>query len=125
MKLTAWATIATIVLYIWIFINVGKARIKYKVMAPSMDGPQEFLSANRVQVNTVEQMVIFLPTLWLCANFLGDQWAAIGGALWILGRILYALGYYKDPSKRSLGFGIAGFANGALLIGTVFGLLMR
>ncbi len=77
----------------------------------------------RVQVNTLEQMALFLPVLWMCAYFLADRWAALGGAVWIIGRILYALGYYKDPSKREIGFGITFFASVALMIGTVIGLL--
>lgn len=123
MQLTAWVTIASLVVYIWMMINVGRARGKFNVKAPEMNGPPEFMSAVRVQGNTVEQMPIFLPALWMCALFLGDLWAAAGGVLWIVGRILYALGYYKDPSKRMLGFAVTTTANYALLIGTAVGLL--
>lgn len=125
MKWTAWATLAALVAYMWMLTNVGKARGKYKVPAPAMDGPIEFQSAQRVQANTVEQMVMFLPALWMCAYFLSDHWAASGGAVWVVGRIIYALGYYKAPGKRSLGFGITSLATLALLIGTVIGLFLH
>jgi glutathione S-transferase len=123
MQWTAWTTLASMLMYGWTVKNVGTARLKYKIMAPSMDGPLEFLSACRVQANTIEQMILFLPLLWLCAMFLNDRWAAIGGALWILGRVIYALGYYNDPPKRAVGFGISIVATLGLLIASGVGLL--
>jgi glutathione S-transferase len=63
--------------------------------------------------------------LWLCAMFLGDQWAAAGGLLWCVGRVLYALGYYKDPAKREAGFVIGMLACAALIGGTVWGLVLK
>ncbi|MGZ5819007.1 MAG: MAPEG family protein [Burkholderiaceae bacterium] len=123
MQMTAWITLAALIVYIWMGFNVGKARGQYKVPAPATEGPVEFLSVMRVQANTVEQLVIFLPVLWMCAYFLSDRWAAIGGAIWVVGRIVYALGYYKSPSKRDIGFGITFFASVSLMIGTVVGLL--
>ena len=125
MQWTAWVTLAALVVYLWMGMNVGKARMKYKVPAPSMDGPVEFLSVERVQANTVEQFIIFLPALWLCAAFFSDRWAAAGGAVWIIGRIVYALGYYQSPDKRSAGFGITIMASFGLMTGAVVGLVMR
>ncbi len=77
----------------------------------------------RVQVNTVEQIIVFLPALWMCAVLLGDRWAALGGAIWVLGRIIYALAYYRDPAKRSVGFMITLLATLGLIAGTALGLL--
>jgi glutathione S-transferase len=125
MKWTAWTTVAALLTYFWVFANVGRARGKYKVVAPSIDGPIEFQRVYRVQINTVEQMVLFLPALWMCAYFFSDRWAAAGGIVWVIGRIVYALGYYRDPAKRELGFGISIVANVALIIGTVVGLIAR
>jgi glutathione S-transferase len=105
--------------------QVAGARARHKIPAPTMDGPVEFQSVMRVQANTVEQFVLFLPALWMCAYFLSDRWAALGGAVWVVGRIVYALGYYKAPAKREIGFGITFFASVALMIGTVIGLLSR
>jgi glutathione S-transferase len=125
MQWTAWTTLAALGVYFWILANAGRARGRHKVPAPSMDGPPEFLSAQRVQGNTVEQMVLFLPTLWMCAYFLDDRWAAAGGAVWIVGRVLYALAYYKDPALRGPGFVLAMLATLALAIGAAVGLLMH
>lgn len=121
---TAWATLAALLTYSWMIANVGRARGRYKVPAPQMDGPPEFLRAQRVLGNTAEQMLLFLPALWLCAIFLGDRWAAAGGALWVLGRILYATGYYQDAARRFPGFLLTMIASSALLCGAVAGLLL-
>jgi len=123
MKLTAWVTIASLLMYIWVFYNVGKARGTHKIAAPATDGPLEFLIALRVQANTVEQLVLFLPLLWLCCIYLSDSVAAVLGATWVVGRIVYALGYYSAPEKRSMGFGISSLAAAGLLIGTIIGLI--
>ena len=125
MYLTAWITLAALGVYAWTVFKAGAARLKYKVKAPSVDGPAGFQSALRVQMNTLEQLPLLLAPLWLCALFLGDKWAAAGGALWCVGRILYALGYYQDPARREAGF-VIGIAACALLIaGTCVGLVLR
>jgi glutathione S-transferase len=125
MVLTAWATLAVLGVYFWTAMVAGVARVKYKVAAPSMDGSLPFQSAQRVQANTLEQMPLVLVPLWLCGHFLGDRWAAAGGLLWCVGRILYALGYYRDPSKRELGFIVGMVACGALVAGSATGLLLQ
>ena len=122
---SAWATLAVLGVYFWTGVMAGWARVKYKVPAPAMDGPLPFQSAQRVQANTLEQLPLVLVPLWLCAYYLGDAWAAAGGLLWCLGRILYALGYYRDPAKREAGFIIGMLACGALVAGSTIGLLFR
>jgi glutathione S-transferase len=67
---------------------------------------------------------MLLVPLWMCALFLGDRWAAAGGLLWCVGRIAYALGYYRDPAKREVGFVVGMVASGSLVVGTVIGLLL-
>jgi glutathione S-transferase len=125
MKLTAWATLAVLGVYFWTFAMAALARGKYKVAAPSMDGPLPFQSAQRVQINTLEQLPLVLAPLWLCALYLGDTWAAAGGLLWCVARILYALGYYRDPAKREFGFIAGMLASAALVAGSVIGLLLH
>lgn len=125
MQLAAWATLAVLGVYFWTWAQAARARIRYQVPAPSMDGPEEFLRAHRVQMNTLEMLPLVLAPLWLCAVYMGDVWAAGGGLAWCVGRILYALGYYRDPARREFGF-ILGMLACALLIGaTVVGLLMH
>ena len=125
MHLTAWITLAALGVYTWTGFNAGAARVKYGVKAPSMEGPIGFQSAQRVQMNTLEQLPLLLAPLWLCALFLGDTWAAAGGALWCVGRILYALGYYRDPAKREAGFVIGIAACGLLVAGACTGLVLH
>jgi glutathione S-transferase len=125
MRLTAWATLAVLGVYFWTGFMAGWARVKYKVPAPSMDGPLAFQSAQRVQANTIEQLPLVLAPLWLCATYFGDAWAAAGGLLWCVGRILYALGYYRDPARREAGFIIGMLACGALVGLSVVGLLLQ
>jgi len=122
---TAWVTLAALLMYAWVLYNVGKARGKFGIHAPNCDGPAEFLSVLRVQANTVEQMVAFFPALWTCAVFYNDVYAAIAGAVWVVARIVYAMGYYQDPKKRSAGFITSAIAIVALMGGTAFGLLVH
>jgi glutathione S-transferase len=90
-----------------------------------MDGPLAFQSAMRVQANTLEQLPLALVPLWLCAWFLGDAWAAAGGLLWCLGRLMYALGYYRDPARREAGFVLGMVASALLVLGSVVGLMLH
>lgn len=120
---TAWSTLAALLVYSWTIFNVGRARGKYGIAAPAMDGPVQFQSILRVQANTLEQLALHLPALWLCAAALNDEWAAIGGAVWVVGRIVYALGYYKDPKRRGAGFMIALLATITLMVGAASGLI--
>jgi glutathione S-transferase len=119
---SAWATLAVLGVYFWTLFMAGQARGKYKVAAPSMDGPPAFLNAIRVQANTLEQLPLVLGPLWLCGLYLGDAWAATGGLLWCAGRILYGVAYYRDPKKRGPGFVIGMLACVVLVVGSVVGL---
>jgi glutathione S-transferase len=108
--LAGLATVFAIAVYVWTMMVVGKARATYKIAAPSMTGDLEFEKRVRVQMNTLEQLAILVPALWLCAFWVGDVAAGIGGAVWTGARVLYATSYYADPKKRGPGFGIAFFA---------------
>lgn len=122
--LTALATLAALFVYFYCMIQVGRARFKHGVKPPSVDGPEEFLRVNRVHQNMEEQLIMFLPALWLFAIAWEDLWAAILGALFVVGRIFYAQGYYKAPEKRSRGFGLSSLATIVLLLGSLVGVIM-
>ena len=79
----------------------------------------------RVQQNTLEQLAIFLPALWIFATFVNSNAAAIIGAIWIIGRIVYAWGYYQSADKRGLGFAINSLATMVLLLGSLVGIGMQ
>ena len=114
-----------LLVYLWTAFKVGGARGKYQVPAPATDGPPEFQRIYRVHMNTLEQIVIFLPSLWLFATAWGDIKAAIIGLFWPIGRIVFALGYIAAAEKRSVGFGITFFASIILLLGGLVGTIMN
>jgi glutathione S-transferase len=116
-------TILSLILFFVVTINVGRARAKYGVKAPEMSGNVDFERVLRVQQNTLEQLALFLPALWIFGNFIAPIPAAIIGSIWILGRILYAWGYYQAAEKRGPGFGISGLATIVLLLGSLYGIV--
>ena len=110
--------------YVLISLRTGQARAKYNVKAPATTGDPIFERHYRVQQNTVEQLVIFLPSLFLFAYYLWPGIAALLGLVFIAGRFLYARGYIADPEKRGTGF-ITGFvATLILLLGGLLGALL-
>jgi glutathione S-transferase len=120
-KLLAWpglVTVLALILYFGLGIGVGIARAKYKVPVPAITGDENFERAFRTHQNTLEQIVIFLPSLWLFSIFNNPIWGAAIGGVWVLGRIGYAWGYYTAAEKRGPGFAIASLATIALLVGS-------
>ncbi|NEP44162.1 MAG: MAPEG family protein [Okeania sp. SIO2H7] len=118
-------TVSALLLYFVVTINVGRARAKYQIMPPQMTGEPNFERAVRVQQNTVEQLILFLPALWLFSLFVSPVWAAIIGGVWVLGRILFAWGYYQAAEKRTPGFGISSLATIALLLGSLVAIALQ
>ena len=102
----------------------GHARGRCGVAAPATVGNAAFERAFRVQMNTLEQLAIFLPGLLLFAVYVSAPWAAALGVVFIVGRALYAHRYLTDPARRGPGFGITLLANGALLIGGLIGAVL-
>ena len=117
-------TALAVVLYFVVTINVGRARAKYNVSPPAMTGDPNFERVVRVQQNTLEQLIFFLPVLWLFSIYVSELWGAILGGLWIVGRILYAWGYYQTPEKRAAGFGISSISGMILLLGSLIGIVL-
>lgn len=123
--ISAWPSLVTVtalIVYFLLTANVGRARARYKVTPPQMSGDPDFERVVRVQQNTLEQLVIFLPALWLFAVFVSPVWGAGVGAVWIVGRIAYAWGYYQAAEKRTIGFGISSLATLILLGGSLVGI---
>jgi uncharacterized membrane protein YecN with MAPEG domain len=110
----------------WIFLMMtGQARGRYGVAAPATAGHPIFERYFRVQMNTIEQLVIFLPSLVAFAWAVSAKWAAALGALFIVGRALYARGYIQDPAKRGPGFLLTLIANAALVLGALIGMALH
>ena len=89
-----------------------------------MTGDPDFERVVRVQQNTLEQLVFFLPLLWLFSFYVSPLWGAGVGALWLVGRIVYAWGYYQAAEKRTIGFGISSISSVVLLLGSLYGIIL-
>ena len=92
-----------LLVYYFTLLRAGMARGKFDIKAPSHDGPEEYVRHVRVHHNTLEHLILFLPGLWLFSYAVDPVWATIIGILWPIGRIRYALSYYKDAEKRGPG----------------------
>jgi len=115
-KPVAIVTILALIEYMYIALLVGRARGQYKVPAPATTGDPIFERYFRVQQNTLEQLVIFIPALWIFGSHL-PRIAALIGLGFIVGRFLYLQGYVRDPAQRGLGFGIGFLCNVTLVVG--------
>jgi uncharacterized membrane protein YecN with MAPEG domain len=122
---TALVTLLAILMYFSTCINVARSRDRTGVKVPAMSGHPDFERAFRIQMNTLEWMPIFLPSLWLFAVYISDAIAAAIGAVWIVGRIVYFIGYSKAAAKRRPGFAIQGIASIALWAGALGAVVLR
>jgi uncharacterized membrane protein YecN with MAPEG domain len=121
----ALVTVLALVLYIACVAGAGRARHRHDIKAPAVTGAPEFERALRVQQNTLEQLVWFMPSLWLFALYVSSAWAGIIGLIWIAGRAYYARSYYRDPETRGPGFLIGSASAVVLLVGALIGILAR
>lgn len=103
---------------------VGRAREKYGIAAPATAGNEMFERYYRVQMNTLELLVMFVPAIWMFGFYVSADAAAGLGAIYIVGRVLYFVSYVKDPRTRSLGFGLSAAPVAALVIGALVGAAM-
>jgi len=123
--LTALVTLLAVLFYFFTIARVGRARLTLGIKAPATSGHPDFERLFRVQMNTLEWMAVFLPSLWLFAIYINDQIAAGIGLVWIIGRILYFLGYSKAADKRAPGFGTQALASIVLLVGAIGAVVWR
>ena len=122
---TALVTCLAILFYFFTSIQVSRARTAFGIKAPAITGHPDFERVFRVQMNTLEWMPIFLPSLWLFAIYISDPIAAAIGVVWIAGRILYMTGYSQAAAKRGRGFGIQAGAAIILWAGALGAIVWR
>jgi hypothetical protein len=101
--------------------RVGKARGRYGVKAPAITGNEIFERYFRVQQNTLEQLIVFLPGLYLFSHYFSPLAAAALGAVYLIGREVYAATYVKDPAKREMGYGLTILPTVILVLGGLIG----
>lgn len=119
----ALVTLATLVLLFGCAAYVGRMRGKHKVMPPATTGAVPFEIALRIQMNTLENTVLMLPALWLAALYFSPLWSTLAGAMWLFGRVWYAVGYATEPKKRGSGFLVGMIAWAALMLMATWGVV--
>jgi glutathione S-transferase len=122
MELVYGTILLALVEYLVMSALVGRARAKYGIKAPATTGHHDFERANRVHINTLENLIVFVPAVWIFATYVSPAWAAALGALFVVGRALYAIGYLQAAEKRGAGAGITGIVNMALVVGGLIGI---
>ena len=113
-----------VLLYSLFTMNSGRNRGKHKVMAPAVTGSEAYERANRVQMNTLEHLAIFLPGMWLYGYSLSYRVAAAIGLAWIVGRLVYGVAYLRDPASRGPGMIVTLLTEIWLLLGGLYGFAM-
>lgn len=101
--------------------SVGRARVRYNVPAPATTGNEIFERYFRVQMNTLEQLVLFIPSILMFGHYVSPFIAAGLGVIFILGRLVYLRTYVRDPSKREVGFVLSVLPTVILLFGALVG----
>lgn len=122
----AWPALVTwcaIAVYFWSALRVAKARKHYRIPPPITDGPEGFLLAFRAHQNTLEQLMMFLPSLWLAAIYFNPLFAAVLGAIWVGARIWYVVAYSSAVEKRLPPFILAIVTTVLLMVGALYGIL--
>ncbi|MDE2577438.1 MAG: MAPEG family protein [Hyphomicrobiales bacterium] len=124
-NLTALTTLLALLAYFWFDVRVGQARGKYGVKAPATSGDPNFERIFRAHQNMLEWMPIFIVGLWLFALYVSDRWAALIGLVWVGARIWYGYAYAGEASARFPAFGLQATAALILVLGALFGVVMR
>lgn len=107
--------------FIFFLRAVSKARTTYKVAAPATMGNEVFERYFRVQMNTLELLVMFIPSILLFSQFFGGYIAAALGGVYLIGRLVYFISYVKDPASRSIGYVLSAVPVAILVAGTIIG----
>ena len=125
MALVAIVIAIALIQFIYFSMLVGMARGKYGVDAPATSGDPTFECYHRVQQNTLEQLVVFLPAIMMFGMYIRADIAAGIGAVYIIGRFIYLKAYVADPKKRTVGFMLTFLPNIVLVFGGLYGAVMR
>ncbi len=116
MEATVIVTFLALAQYVLFGVQVGGMRGKHGIKAPAQTGHDEFERMNRVHLNTLEQLVVFIPALWMQAYYANPLYGAVLGMVYIVGRFVYRVEYLKDPGSRGTGFTMSIVPTIALLI---------
>ena len=115
--------ILAVIQLVFFGVLVGRARGQYGVNAPAVTGHEMFERAYRVQMNTLELMVAFLPALYIGSKYWAQSYVAVAGLVYLIGRIIYWRSYTAAPKTRGLGFALSMMPILALLIGSLVAII--
>jgi glutathione S-transferase len=121
----AMITVLALLEYSVLGAMVGRARQKYGVEAPATTGNPEFERYFRVHENTLENLIVFLPALWIFSLSVNYHFGVALGALFLIARIIYASGYLNAPAKRAPGAMATFVINGILVLGSVIAIAIK
>lgn len=102
--------------YLFFGALVARARGQYQIQAPAVSGDERFERIYRVQMNTLELLVAFLPALYVASYYWSSSLIVILGVVYLFGRFLYWRSYVDNPRGRALGFGLSIVPVGALVV---------
>jgi len=125
MEYVALIILLALVQYTWFSVRVGIARGKYGVKAPKTTGDEAWECLYRVQENTLEQLIIFIPGMVAFALYVRPTWVLVPGLLFLVGRQLYSYEYINKPESRTPGMALTLLANAALLAGGLTGVILK
>lgn len=125
MEYVALVSLLLLVQYFFFVMQAGMARGKDTVVAPATTGDEMYERKSRVQMNTLEQLIITLPAMWICAHYFSANVAAIVGFVFLIGRFIYSFMYINEPKSRAPGFIIGFFANIILIGCALYGVVMQ
>ena len=124
MELVYIVILLGLVFYTVLSFLVGRARAAHGVKAPAITGPEEFERTFRAHQNTLESLIVFVPAVWIFGMVVDPLWAAVVGVVYLIGRVLYAVGYIRAAQKRGPGMMIGFIATVVLVLGSLVGLIM-
>ena len=125
MELVGAVTLLALLQFVVMGIMVGRARGLYGVKAPATTGHQQFERWFRVHYNTLEKLIVFLPSLWLFGYYVGQYYAAGLGGIYLVGRLLYAVTYTRDPATRGLGTLLSDLPMVIMLLGGLIAIILE
>ncbi|ETX09718.1 membrane protein [Marinomonas ushuaiensis DSM 15871] len=116
--------ITSVLQFFFFAVMTGKARIKYGIKAPAISGHEGFERMYRVQMNTLEMLVMFIPAIFIASNYWSTSLVSSLGLVYLVGRFIYWLAYVKDPASRTVGFMLSMLPSLALIILSIVGIIM-
>jgi glutathione S-transferase len=123
MNWVAGVVLLALIEYLVLGSLVARARGKYAVAAPAVSGHPMFERYFRVHQNSLEQLIVFVPAVWLFGAYLSALWAAVLGVIFLAARALYAASYIGAPERRGPGAGLTFLVEIVLVIGALYGIV--